>query len=259
MTTATAPPHDLDRPFPPGFVLPDHTTLPDTDGKPVQNFQEHPQSMLLTKTVRPLLDQRHPDRQYAIGQDSGIYWHLEASMSSDPVRGAVAPDWFYVPGVPPMLDGKVRRSYVLWKELIPPVIVIEFVSGDGSEERDRTPVTGKFWIYEQFIRPPFYAIYECEKARVDLYHLVVGQYQLVPPNEFGHYPVPLMDVALGIWHGRYLNLDLPWLRWFDRNGAALPTGDERAEQERQRAEQERQRAERLAERLRAMGIDPDAV
>jgi hypothetical protein len=32
---------------------------------------------------------------------------------------------------------------------------------------------------------------------------------------------------------------------------------QQAEQERQRAEQERQRAERLAERLRALGIDPE--
>jgi Uma2 family endonuclease len=38
--------------------------------------------------------------------------------------------------------------------------------------------------------------------------------------------------------------------------ARLPT--ERAEQECQRAEQERQRAERLTERLRSLGIDPDA-
>ncbi len=34
---------------------------------------------------------------------------------------------------------------------------------------------------------------------------------------------------------------------------------QRAEAESQRAEQERQRADRLAERLRAMGIDPSAL
>lgn len=34
---------------------------------------------------------------------------------------------------------------------------------------------------------------------------------------------------------------------------------QRAEQEQQRAEQERQRAERLAERLKAMGIDPEGI
>ena len=55
-----------------------------------------------------------------------------------------------------------------------------------------------------------------------------------------------------------------WLRWSARDGSVLPTGDERAESERQRAESERQRADhaneraaRLAERLRALGMDPE--
>ncbi|WP_277883640.1 hypothetical protein [Nostoc sp. FACHB-133] len=39
----------------------------------------------------------------------------------------------------------------------------------------------------------------------------------------------------------------------------LLTGDERAEQERQRAEQAEQRTQILAERLRAMGIDPETL
>jgi Uma2 family endonuclease len=55
---------------------------------------------------------------------------------------------------------------VLWQEYIAPLIVLEFVSGNGSEERDKTPWTGKFWIYEQVIRPPFYAIYEANKFAV---------------------------------------------------------------------------------------------
>jgi hypothetical protein len=43
---------------------------------------------------------------------------------------------------------------VLWKEIIAPLIALEFVSGDGAEERDATsPFTseaakaGKFWVY----------------------------------------------------------------------------------------------------------------
>ena len=51
---------------------------------------------------------------------------------------------------------------MLWQEIIPPLIVLEFVSGDGSEERDKTPWTGKFWVYEQVIRPAFYGIYEVQ-------------------------------------------------------------------------------------------------
>ncbi|MCW6038577.1 Uma2 family endonuclease [Spirulina subsalsa FACHB-351] len=270
--------------------LPDHTQLPDSDGTFVKNFQEHPQSILLTDSIQPTLDNLHPDQQYAIGQDCGIYWRL----TEPPERGAECPDWFYVPNVPPTLDGQVRRSYVLWQEYIPPLIAIEFVSGEGSEERDRTPLSqisgerqkpGKFWVYEQIIRPAFYAIYEVQQASVEVYHLVENHYELVAANERGHYPIEPMGVELGIWQGQYGNLELPWLRWWDSQGNLLLTGDERAriqhqraenehqraENERQRAEterqraeqaelelqQERQRAERLAELLRAQGINPE--
>ena len=114
-------------------TLPDHTQLPESDGTFVENFQEHPQSILLTESIEPILQQLHPDGQYAIGQDSGIYWRL----TDPPERGAEAPDWFYVPKVLPTLDGQMRRSYVLWQEIVSPLIALEFVSGNGEEERDR--------------------------------------------------------------------------------------------------------------------------
>ncbi len=48
-----------------------------------------------------------------------------------------------------------------------------------------------------------------------------------------------------------------WLRWWDLEGNLLLIGKEEAELQRQRAEQAEQKAAQLAERLRAMGIDPD--
>lgn len=235
--------------------LPDHTQLPESDGTFVKNFQEHPQSILLTDSIQPVLQQLHPDGRYCIGQDSGIYWRI----TEPPQRGAEAPDWFYVPNVDPLVDGQMRRSYVMWYETIAPLIVLEFVSGNGSEERDKTPITGKFWVYEQGIRVPFYGIYEVKKAQVEMYHLVENAYQLMTPNERGHFAIPQMGVELGIWQGTYQNAALPWLRWWDAQGNLLLTGDERAEQEHQRAEQERQRADRLAAYLRSQGIDPDQI
>ncbi|MDX2217094.1 MAG: Uma2 family endonuclease [Oculatellaceae cyanobacterium bins.114] len=241
-------------------ALPDHTQLPDSDGTFVKNFQEHPQSILLTDSIEPVLQRLHPDGYYCIGQDSGIYWRI----MEPPERGAEAPDWFYVPNVPPSLEGQARRSYVLWQEHIAPLIVLEFVSGDGSEERDRTPWTGKFWIYEQVIRPAFYGIYEVKKASVEVYHFVEDHYELLSPNDRHHYSIPQVGVELGIWQGLYQKLELPWLRWWDQDGNLLLTGHEQAEQERQRAEQERQRAEqekqrgdRLAAQLKALGIEPE--
>jgi hypothetical protein len=83
----------------------------------------------------------------------------------------------------------------------------------------------------------------------------------------------LEGVALGLtlWQGVFEGRQDVWLRWCDREGNIIPTGTERAEQERQRAEQERQRAEQaelqleqerqrteqLAEQLRTLGINPD--
>ncbi len=239
-------------------ALPDHTQLPESDGTFVKNFQEHPQSILLSDSIQPCLQAIHPDGQYCIGQDCGIYWRL----TDPPERGAEAPDWFYVPQVPPMLNGEFRRSYVLWQELIAPLIVLEFVSGDGSEERDSTPYAGKFWIYERVIRPAFYGIYEVKKASVELYQLVAGRYLPLPANERGHYSLAPLNLELGIWQGEYFNLTLPWLRWWDESGNLLLTGEERAELEHQRAELEHQRAERaeqeierLQARLRSLEVD----
>jgi hypothetical protein len=62
------------------------------------------------------------------------------------------------------------------------------------------------------------------------------------------------DIGLGVtlWRGEYQGCEDTWLRWCNRDGAVIPTGEERAETE-------RARAERLAAKLRAAGIDPDAL
>jgi hypothetical protein len=88
-----------------------------------------------------------------------------------------------------------------------------------------------------------------------------------------------VGLGLTLWEGAFEEeVTRLWLRWCDQEGRVIPTGAEakelerqRAEAERQRAETERQRAEQaesqldverqrvqqLAERLRALGLDPD--
>ena len=239
--------------LPPAF--PDHTQLPESDGTFVKNFQEHPQSLILTDSIGPILQQRHPDGQYAIGQDCGIYWR-----ETEPAeQGAEAPDWFYVPNVPPNLDGQIRRSYVLWREHIAPLIALEFASGNGDEGRDRTPLSrtdegvvtkpGKFWVYERVMRIPYYGIYQVNNGRLEVYRLIDGYYQLLELNQRGHFPIAPLGVELGLWQGSYQNQTMLWLRWWDEEGNLLLIGDERAQLERLRGEQQRERAEQ--ERLRA--------
>jgi Uma2 family endonuclease len=236
--------------------FPDHTQLPDEDGTFVKNFQEHPQSIILTDSIIPVLQQIHPDGQYAIGQDCGIYWR----ETDPPEKGAESPDWFYVGNVPPTLNGQLRRSYVLRREYISPLIALEFASGDGSEERDKTPLSrspegekikpGKFWVYERIIHIPYYGIYVIGTGTLEVYSLVNGSYQLLEPNERGHYPIEPLGVELGLWFGSYPSHQPPllWLRWWDKSGNLLLIGSERAELETQRAEQERLRAEQETQR-----------
>jgi len=275
----------------PPFNIPDHKQLPESDGTFVKNFQEHPQSIVLTSSIAPVLQKLHSDGRYCIGQDSGIYWRL----MEPPEKGAEAPDWFYVPNVSPLLDGEYRRSYVLWKEFIAPLIAIEFVSGSGAEERDATPPSetekaGKFWVYEQAIRIPFYVIFDGFRDNLEAYHLLDGRYAKMQPNQRGHYAIAPMGVELGL----ILENGVSWLRWWDESGNLLLTGDERAvqaetiaDQQKLIADQERlakqqaeaiadqqkeiaaqatlaqqqseQKAQRLAERLRALGYDPEDV
>ncbi len=229
--------------------FPDHTQLPESDGTFVKNFQEHPQSIILTDSIGPILEQLHPEGDYAIGQDCGIYWR----ETEPPEQGAEAPDWFYVGGVPPLLNGEIRRSYVLWRELITPLIVLEFASGSGKEERDKTPLSpdrieagtkpGKFWVYERIIEVPYYGIYEIKRGKLEMYRLVQGEYRQLEPNQRGHYLIEPMSVELGLWQGNYQNQNQLWLRWWDKDGNLLLTGNEQVELEKVRTERERERAE----------------
>jgi hypothetical protein len=75
---------------------------------------------------------------------------------------------------------------------------------------------------------------------------------------------PWLKLGLTLWEGEFEGKVDTWLRWTDDQGVMIPTGKERAEQERrraeqaeQRAEQEHQRAERFAALLRQAGIDPE--
>jgi Uma2 family endonuclease len=249
--------------------LPGHLDLPEENGEFVQNFRELPQNILLSQSIWPILETLHPDRQFAIGHDCGIYW----TLTDPPERGVVCPDWFYVPGVPPDLDGHYRRSYVLWKEIIAPAVILEFASDGGSKERDATPREGKFWIYEQAVHGGYYAIFVVETGELDVYRLEGTKYRQLVPSSEGRYLIEPLGVELGVWHGTFFNEDAPWLRWYDHHGHLLPIGEELAaqerrraeeairlaEEERQRAEEERQRAERLAARLRELGVDPSGI
>jgi hypothetical protein len=138
--------------------------------------------------------------------------------------------------------------------------------GGGAEERDDTPRTGKFWVYERAIQATFYVIHDSDAERLEVFELVRGRYQSLAPEPNGRFRIPAMEVDIGHWQGDYLGHPFTWLRAWDWHGRLLPTPEEQTEFQRQRADEERQtrlatdeRAAKLAARLRELGVDPDAV
>jgi Uma2 family endonuclease len=253
MSVVAPPPVSVD-------LRPDHTQLPETDGKPVENSVEQHQNALLTECLLPVLAAKHPDGRYFIGQDVGIYYR----HTDPPLDGCKAPDWFYVPNVAPAAaDGTFRRSYVYWHELRPPLVIVEQASRGGAEERDATPETGKFWVYETVLQAPYYLIYDTVAERLEGHRKLELNYVPMEPNTRGRFTIKGLGVELGLWRGSFHGLERTWVRFYDAKGRLLLTEKERADQEAERADQEavaRVAAEAEAERLRALlaklGVDP---
>jgi Uma2 family endonuclease len=229
-------------------ALPNHLQLPFRDGVPVRDATENSQSALLTESLSPLLGELYPGDRYFIGADVGIYWRLVEER----LRGAKSPDWYLVTEVPHLLDGVYRHSYVMWHEHRLPLIVLEYAPSDSTEELDRTPEEGKFWVYENRICPTYYGIFWNDRGDLEVYHRVRKKFKRMKPNKRGHYPIAPLSVELGVWQGRYVGDAAAWLRWWDAQGNLLPTAEERAESM-------AEKAERLAAKLRELGVDPDSV
>ncbi len=217
--------------------------------------------MLLTNIVHQHMKRCFSDDQYIIGQDSGIYWRL----TDPPPLGAVSPSWYLVLGVPPMLNGQMRNSYVLWHEHIAPLIILEFSYDDFVSELDRTPNKGKFWIYENVIRPNYYVIFNIETAELKVHQHVHDAFHTLTPNERNCYSIKPLKLDLGVWQGKYFNLDANWLRWWHIGGQLFLTHDEWLEQREtyeqnvRKANQDRARADLFAQKLRELGINPDEI
>jgi Uma2 family endonuclease len=179
-----------------------------------------------------------------------------------------APDWVYIPAAKPFPAGEARRSYTPRTEGDLPSIVMEFISANDGGEYSFNPhyLYGKWYFYEQILKVPTYVIFHPQLQVLEVYHLVDNKYQLASPDEDRRFWIESLGLFLGSWIGKKADYEGCWLRWWDKSGNLLLWGGKRLEHERQQVEQERQRAEqaeeksvRLAERLRAMGVDPDKV
>ena len=241
----------------PDIPLPTEDDLPFEDGR-LHNYYEEPQSILLTTSIRPHLEEIHGDGVFLTGQDNGIYY-----IPTYPYKRSrcISPDWFYIPGVPQQRpNGRGRKSYCMWEnEGYRPLIAIEYASNGGGEERDSTEFSGKFWIYETQIRPDYYVIYLPESSQMECYRLEEDGFRTMRENARGHYVIEEIGVEIGLWPAEYMEIETSWLRWWTINGVLLPTGEELAVIERTRADEATRIADAASKAADAATKDRDAA
>jgi len=236
-------------------------TIVTEDDRPVDNVFSAVQAHLLVDALYASWEHPRFGRRFIAIGNVGVFYAFH--------QPPVVPDMFLSLDVTPPADlwKKPNRSYFIWEYGKPPEVVVEIVSNtEGGEEA----LDGKLGIYGR-IKVERYVVYDpgqqTGSAPLRIYALKGGR--LVRTDETW-----FEEISLGVtlWRGQYRGWEDTWLRWCDREGAVILTGQERAEAERaraeaeraraeaerERAEAERERAERLAAKLRAAGIDPDA-
>ena len=233
-----------------------HLTI--EDDTPVGNLQSEKQQRLL---VEPLYSSKALPSPFLAAANVGLFYKLKG----DPI----VPDMMLSLKVQCADDfsKKQNRSYFVWEFGKQPEVCIEIVSNTEGDElalsrksQQKGKTTIKKDLYAE-IRIPYYVVFdplqqiqgqnEMNGALLRVWLNVAGRYTELTSesgiNETGQ-SVWLEEVGLGLtlWSGRFEEeVTRLWLRWCDREGRVIPTGAERAA--------------RLAERLRAMGINPDEV
>jgi Uma2 family endonuclease len=246
--------YQIDPPLSPKETLPTMYDLPSEDpeepGLPDQFHLFQPQ--LLAETFCP---PNYPSDQIFTASDMNLYYDSRYPLWYK------RPDWFAVLGVPSLYDHRdLRLSYVVWQEAVNPYIVIELLSPGTEKEdlgqtlRDAEKPPGKWEVYEQILRVPYYAIFDRYKSEFRMFQLTGSRYAEVNLSSDFRFWIPEIELGLGVWQGSYKDVEMPWLRWYDEDGNWVLTS---TEEERQKLAQEKQKTERLIAQLRSLGVKPD--
>ncbi len=222
------------------FYIPDANKLVTEDDTPVDNFASEKQQRLLVSSLYSSLQ----NQIFLAAANVGIY-HIYK-------QPPIVPDVFlsFDVQVPENWWEKRNRCYLLWEFGKSPEVVIEIVSNKIGDELGE-----KLKTYEQ-MRASYYIVYDpaqqLGEKQLRVYQLVGRRYQ-----ETNETWLEQVELGLTLWEGEFEGRQDTWLRWCYQDGTVLPTGDERAEDEKQQKEQALSRAELLAEKLREMGVNPD--
>jgi Uma2 family endonuclease len=224
----------------PEVELPEGPSLDDLvteDHKPVERIYIEKQLRLLTHPLYASWPGPGEGRPFLVLANVGWFY----KESTPPV----APDCLLSLDVacPEDVHVKAGHSYYQWKVGKPPEVVVEIVSDKtGGEETLKKKLYAKQGV-------AYYAIFDPEQVLGDeilrTWQLRGGQYEAV---ESDHWPE--IGLGLRLWEGTFEGLNITWLRWCDEKGEVIPTGEERAQRERERADRAEARVRELEEALR---------
>lgn len=212
----------------PRACMPSSEELPDSDDTPVDNELQDLIPTLLKMTL-------------AIAQSNRMDWFFAVDMGiyHNPYEPAIVPDGFLSLGVERFYDENLRRSYVLQEEEKVPTLILAVVSETYRNEYStkKDDYTNLGILYYVIYNP-----HRRRKSRLKVHKLIDGVYYLQDGN-----PVWLPEVGLGIGieRGTYQGVTREQLYWYNKQGQRLLTPEERAN--------------RLAERLKALGINPNLI
>lgn len=232
---------------------------------PVDNFQSEEQQRLL---VEPLYSSKALPVPFLAAANVGLFYKLKG----DPI----VPDVLLSLGVqrPDDFSQRQNRSYFVWEFGKVPEVCIEIVSNQEGDElalskksRQKGKTTAKKEIYSQ-IGVRYYVVFdplrqiqgqdEMNGALLRVWSISPDGYsELTPPGGISAIGqsvwLNVAGIGLTLWEGQFEEeVTRLWLRWCFSDRQVIPTGAEGREIE-------RQRADRLAERLRAMGVNPDEI
>ena len=208
-------------------LMPDFRNL-ESDEPEMESSLHYVQLALLVACLEWFWRDRN---DFFVGANLTVYYSEQQLRNRD-FRG---PDFFLVRNT----QKRPRRSWVIWQEDGKyPDLIIELLS-ESTAKVDRNE---KKILYQNRWRTPEYFWFDPEDLEFAGFRLVGQQYQEIVANESGRLWSDVLELYLGIVDGK--------LRYFTPDGQLVPTPEEAALQA-------QQRAERLADRLRALGVEPE--
>ena len=222
---------------------------PDCDGLPMSDNTLQWYWMVLIKEGLEVLFADDPNVFVA----GNLLWYPREGDN----RLRFAPDVFVVKGRPK----GYRGSYMQWREGgLPPQVVFEVLSPGNTA----TEMAEKIDIYEEHGVEEFY-IYDPDRGTLRGFARQSGVWAAIPSMQ--NWVSPWLGIVFRLEDGQLILTGPDGQRFLSsvERDRQLRDAESNVEQERQRAErqqqladQEKARADRLAEKLRALGIDPDA-